>query len=263
MQLDSRRYLVVPDVHHATERAEALIEQYPGRTVVFLGDYFDDFADSPADAERTARWLAWSLRQPGRIHLMGNHDAAYRWAGLTHCPGWTEQKHRRVSAVMHSGLWELCKIHHVVRGERPIVLSHAGFTIANLFNVHDPMDLKPGNRLEFLRQISCQEILELIDKEAQLCISKASCNARHHFFQYGSRMGCRLPGGPWWLDMQKFAPIPGIDQIVGHTILSQPKELHLPNKKCTRSANWFIDTKSNHAALIDDGAVYIIKQPKL
>lgn len=262
METDNLKYLVVPDVHHRIEKAEELVRQHPDRIAVFLGDYFDDFEDSPAAAERTARWLAWSVRQPRRIHLMGNHDAAYRWSGLTHCPGWTEQKHRRVSAVMHAGLWDLCKIHHVVAGVRPIVLSHAGFTLSNLFNVQNSEDLKPGGRLEFLREISAQEILSLIDEEAQLCLSKASCNARHHFFQYGSRMGCRLPGGPWWLDMHQFVPIPGIDQIVGHTIVRQPKELHLPNKKCTRTTNWFIDTNSKHAALIDDGVVSIIKLPK-
>lgn len=255
------KYLVVPDIHCRTDRAEKLVAQYPGHTAVFLGDYFDDYHDTPADAERTARWLAWSLQQPRRIHVMGNHDAAYRWPTLANCPGWTEAKHRRVASVMRAPLWALCRLHYVVEGTRPIVLSHAGFTLRNVYNVHAAGDLYAHGRLSFIRERTPEEHLAEIEAQAQLCLRLAdSCNQRHHFFQQGSRMGCRLPAGPWWLDDEDFIPIPGMNQIVGHSIQREPVVRYLPNKKDAQSTTWFIDTNSSHAAVIENGTVTIIPQ---
>jgi hypothetical protein len=255
------RHLVIPDIHHRHASAERLIKQHPEHTAVFLGDYFDDYHDTPADAERTASWLAWSLQQPRRIHIMGNHDAAYRWSTLANCPGWTVTKHRRVVSVMRAHLWELCRLHYVVAGARPIVLSHAGFTLRNVYDVHAAGDLYANGRLNFINERTPAGHLEEIEKQARQCLRMADVyNQRHHFFQQGSRTGCRLPAGPWWLDDEDFIPIPGMDQIVGHSVQQKPVVRYLPNEKDAQSTTWFIDTNSKHAALIENGTVTIIPQ---
>ena len=51
--------LVIPDLHHRVAAAEEWIARYPADRVVFLGDYFDDFDDTPKMAEANgARALA-------------------------------------------------------------------------------------------------------------------------------------------------------------------------------------------------------------
>lgn len=68
--------LIVGDLHHAPnlDEVEQPIARERADTVVFLGDYFDQWDDSPADAERTAVWLKHSLAQPCRVHLPRHGD---------------------------------------------------------------------------------------------------------------------------------------------------------------------------------------------
>ena len=79
------RTLIIPDVHNATERVEEVIsEQGAGcDRIMLLGDYFDQFHDTPADAERVARWLMASTQDSRRIHLLGNHDLPYLAGEMT------------------------------------------------------------------------------------------------------------------------------------------------------------------------------------
>src|ERR1035441_7570735 len=79
--------------HDVLDRIEAIIADERADRIVFLGDYFDQFDDTPRDAARTAAWLAKSLTDPRRTHLIGNHDASYLWpVDSTYCPGFTWEK---------------------------------------------------------------------------------------------------------------------------------------------------------------------------
>src|SRR5690606_22035145 len=71
--------LVLPDVHNHFAEAEAQIARHPADRIVFLGDYFDSFDDTPAMAAATAEWLKDSLAKPDRLHLWGNHDLWHRF----------------------------------------------------------------------------------------------------------------------------------------------------------------------------------------
>jgi metallophosphoesterase superfamily enzyme len=44
--------------------------------VVFLGDYFDDFRDTPESGRATAEWLRTNVRDSRFTFLHGNHDLA-------------------------------------------------------------------------------------------------------------------------------------------------------------------------------------------
>ena len=78
------KIFVCPDLHEAPNLDEveaAIWREAPSRTV-FLGDYFDQFYDTPDDAARTARWHKGSLAEPNRVHLWGNHDLAYGFPNM-------------------------------------------------------------------------------------------------------------------------------------------------------------------------------------
>lgn len=254
------RYLIIPDIHHKCDEAEQIIRQHPGRTVVFLGDYFDDFEDTPSRAEETAKWLRYSLQQPNRIHLMGNHDASYRWPFLEpRCPGWSTAKALAVAKVM-SKHWEDCRLHHVIRREnrRPLLLSHAGFSLRSLHDVRDLRDLRRGGRLHFLKQLPVEEQLATIELQAQQCLSLARAGLSHALMRSGSRMGSLLPAGPLWLDFRDFVPIAGVDQVVGHTRGKAPRSKLLPNRRQVNSENWCLDTGLKHVMLVDEKEHYIV-----
>ena len=67
------KLLIIPDLHEARNLdavENALRREQPTRTI-FLGDYFDQFGDTPDDASRTARWLKASLAETNRVHPLG------------------------------------------------------------------------------------------------------------------------------------------------------------------------------------------------
>jgi len=98
------RILVVGDIHHEWQRAEALLQNLRSRydQAVLLGDYFDDEGDTPAMAAATARWLARSLARPERIHLLGNHDLSYIFPTNAHlwCPSFSGEKCLAIEAEL-------------------------------------------------------------------------------------------------------------------------------------------------------------------
>jgi hypothetical protein len=260
-------YLIIPDVHNRVEWAESLIATFPGRVVIFLGDYFDNYEDTPSIARHTAQWLRYSLDQ-GRIHLMGNHDLPYRWAGIT-CPGWTKDKHREVNRVLAHYDWgklrlvfilrfnklEVIPQERLVEQRRPLVISHAGVTLANLYGAGAPADTAKNGRLSHLRDRTVDEHLEEIRRQHDLCRYLAESGGDHHWLNQGVRMGHRNVAGPFWLDRHDFNPIAGIDQIMGHTRVSTPQRHCMPHAQAPVSENWFIDGAGKFAALITNGVV--------
>ena len=51
------RTLIIPDIHNHTQNADHWLQTQRYDRVVFLGDYFDDFHDTPGDVINTAGWL--------------------------------------------------------------------------------------------------------------------------------------------------------------------------------------------------------------
>ena len=246
-------YIVIPDIHNRIEWAEAIAAHYPDHTKVFLGDYFDSFGDTPAVAKETAEWLRWSLYQPGRIHLMGNHDLPYRRAvSFNLCPGWTREKHAAVSKVMLRSDWgRIGLVHLVDRPGRLLILSHAGLTLASIYGISDPEDVAAGGRCSYLADRSPGEHLQQILSQSGQCLQAITAGGDHHWLNQGRRMGRREAGGPFWVDRSLFTPVAGIDQIVGHT----PTDTPLKRTAGSASDNWFIDGHGKFAALIEDGNI--------
>jgi hypothetical protein len=67
-----------------------------------------------------------------------------------------------------------------------------------------------------------------------------------------SRGGSAVYGGVDWLDWDEFKPVPGLNQIVGHTPGGDIRTKHLAD-----SENYCLDTNLNHVILIEDGKVRV------
>ena len=194
------RTLIVPDIHTATERVEEIISAHGAGCdrIVLLGDYFDEFGDTLADAERVARWLVGSVQDSRRTHLLGNHDLPYlgteATAEMYRCPGWSLEKQDVVSPILQD--LDRRKIHAAVACDGWL-LSHAGFHASHL--QHRTID----------QLISvCREAYE-----GALCgkFDALFAGSRARGFGY-------LIGGVSWLDWSReFMPVDGWHQIVGHS----------------------------------------------
>jgi len=229
--------LVFPDLHESPQalldRIENLIAAEGADRVVFLGDYFDRYHDTPADAERMAQWLAAHLDDPRRTHLIGNHDASYLWpVETTFCPGFTWEKEAVIRATLGPNARDRFVFHAWVDGW---LLTHAGLS-AQWMTV--PVDL-------VATAIAAEE------KAARLAFGQ---DTHHWFVTVGQKRGGPFPaGGILWCDHRELEPIPGLRQIYGHTPGSQPRWIgrdHL----C-------LDTNVGHGpqhyVAIEDGAVRI------
>jgi predicted MPP superfamily phosphohydrolase len=140
------KMLVIPDIHEAPNLAEvedAIAAHSPDLTV-FLGDYFDQWGDTPADAGRTAEWLANSLKLDKRRHLWGNHHLPYYLPGVRalSCPGWTSRKYQEAKRFMGEADWQRLTLHH---WDGDWLFTHAGWS-----HSHCPGGLSIAQKQEYL-----------------------------------------------------------------------------------------------------------------
>jgi hypothetical protein len=256
----SKRILVLGDLHHLWPTAEVILEELRPHydQAVFLGDYFDYFGDMPIDATQTAFWLAHSLRQPERIHLLGNHDLPYLYPQnpWLFCPGYTVEKCAAIERQLRNAPCDRFKLAYAARGW---LFTHAGIA---------------GRYAE-------GETPESVVARANKLLGHL--NESHHepWLAAGfGRGGLEPVGGITWLDWTtEFKPVPGFHQIVGHTPTAFARGRHLNHQGTEievevhaatqipdvpgaqhqpwQSLNWCLDTVLEQVALIDDNGMRI------
>ena len=198
------KLFVCPDLHEAPnlDEVEAAIQREAPTRTIFLGDYFDQFDDTPEDAGRTAVWLKSSLAQPNRIHLWGNHDLAYGFSEIQEawCSGFTWEKCNAINAVLSPDDWTELQLSHWEDG---FLFSHAGWT--NQFSGGSSLAQVSDRRTH----LTAEEV------GAWRCLK---IGKRHWIWGAGYLRGGTQPcGGLLWCDVREFTPIPGLNQIFGHT----------------------------------------------
>jgi hypothetical protein len=235
--------LIFPDLHEpptvALEVIERTIDREKPDKIVFLGDYFDQFNDTPADAARMAEWLKESLANPRRVHLVGNHDAAYFWpCETTYCPGFTWPKESAIREVLGDPT-TLPFAFHACLDE--CALSHAGLSAYWV-----PAGLHP----------------DVVDRwltaEAKKARTSFASGRLHWFSAIGpKRGGNSAAGGILWCDWHELQPTPGVRQVCGHTPADRPRWIG-QDLLC-------LDTNLGHGpqhfAVVKDGAVEVCRLP--
>jgi hypothetical protein len=197
--------LIFPDLHEPPEAVldaiEAVIASEQADRIVFLGDYFDHYYDTPEDARRMAQWLKHSLMDPHRVHLIGNHDAAYFWPSeTTFCPGFTFEKAEAIRSVLGEDAHKRFVFHVWVDDW---LLTHAGLSA----------QWAPGGPVA--------EWLITEERKARVAFA---ADKPHWFIEVGAiRGGAHPAGGILWCDHRELIAIPGVRQIYGHTPGKQPR----------------------------------------
>ncbi|MGF1656212.1 MAG: metallophosphoesterase family protein [Verrucomicrobiales bacterium] len=196
----ARRILVIPDVHHHVGNAEYWLRTMSYDQVVFLGDYFDDFGDSPQLTQSTAAWIReHMLAQPDWVFLLGNHDLAYLADpdDRVIAPGFTLAKRQAMEGELPRGWLSRFRLGHWAAPD--LLLSHAG--------------LHPG----WLRRQVHQEAASLIEQAEQ----DLARSQYHQLLSWGQDRGGlsshQRVGGILWMDWGSLIPLSFCHQIVGHT----------------------------------------------
>lgn len=278
------KILVIPDIHHKFVRAQAIVDSVEHDRVVFTGDYFDSIGGTVEDARNTAIWLKEKvLYNPKAVVLIGNHDASYLWPNNINfwCSGFTAENSVAINGVLNQEDKNRFKVFHI---EENFAFSHAGLSNRLWQEMLGKYPSNPGkSTLDFF-----SEVLEAF-------VASALIDANHgrNAILFGAgydRRGTQPIGGITWQDWRYFAPINGVNQIVGHTTSRLPRILiqkeggavsqktildhyqhermveetnaHRGTTKPKRilSTNYNFDTGLNHYAVIEDGRVDIYDQ---
>lgn len=253
--------LVVGDIHNRWSQAETILQRLKGRyrKAILLGDSFDSFGDTSADAAATARWLAGSLTKPDRIHLLGNHDLPYLFPQNSHlyCPGFCSEKQSVIEKELEGSPVERLKLAHAEEGW---LFSHAGFAPEHASSeTPESLTHRTNSLLPTLHEDRYEPLLAV----------------------GAGRGGSSIVGGITWLDWwSEFVPIPGLNQIVGHTpdhfakaqILRRgadqasipkailPRTYRYPSGKNPPhvSLNWCLDCNLRQVALVGPRRIEIV-----
>ena len=233
------RWLILPDVHDKLRQANQIIECEPHDRLLLIGDFFDDFRTGVTDSADTAIQVKRWLNSPNTTCLLGNHDMSYGWGRQNRslvCPGYDAAKWIAINATVTTRDWQKFKLHAWLDGERESYLvSHAG--------VHPC----------WLGDAEPEAYRELIDRA---CADAWTClNRGEHHFLLGrgiSRSGDQRTGGINWMDWDELVPIPGLNQLVGHTPAQSVRYKNTPT-----SQNVCLDTNLRHYAVFDGGGLEV------
>lgn len=205
--------LILPDIHHKCERAERIIKSEGADEVILLGDYFDDFNDTPEQVTETCEWLSMSVNKPNRIHLFGNHDTHYAYNyGTFKCSGFEQWKKFIVDDTVPRDVWEKLKWFHVL--DNTWLITHAG-----LHNTYIPKEIIPLLSFHKDRPLFFNKLENFLNEEIEEGFKSAANNIPHWILNAGACRGGRQRfGGITWCDFQQeLSPFIGLNQICGHT----------------------------------------------
>lgn len=222
------RTLVVGDVHNRWNDAEDVVKKFINIVdeIVFVGDYFDDFGDTTEDVFSMVHWLKENVDNPKLKFIIGNHDMHYKWVNpFVQGSGWTAQKH----AVLNN-LMPFNKLKPVYESQG-FIFSHAGIT--------EPL-LHPLKPFDF----------EDFEQRCYIEMNAIATGEDSYIFGVGkSRGGMHKKGGITWADWNAdFVPIPGMNQIVGHT-----HSKLIQYKAIENSINVNVDCFPYSVLLVDEG----------
>jgi hypothetical protein len=199
------KLLVIPDIHTHYQKAERIIRKFEKtHKFIFLGDYFDQFGDTPETNGDTAEWLQKTMEDhPDWMYLAGNHCVHYHPSFSIMCSGFSTHKKISINEVLTIEDWNKLKYFHFENGHW---FSHAGIT---KYWFQHPM--KDGLKIENVQKIIDESIIKLESGDYENAIWAASYR----------RGGSSPVGSITWQDWNDLELIPEIRQVVGHTPISR------------------------------------------
>lgn len=244
--------LIIPDVHLDFNKLEKAMTSFVKRAdhVIFLGDFFDDFNDTPEANVKMARILKTEILGKEKITvLMGNHDLNYHPLCLPEwrCSGFSLEKKAAIGEVLtledyNNFVWAT-----TAGGEkgRDALVTHAG--------LHPDM-------LPWGCEVDPQSLANYLNEKCQKALTTQL--GGEPLLQAGrSRYGHQPHGGIIWMDVREYEHIEGLRQIFGHTPLRSPYKVGPP-----KEYSLCMDSQLSHLLLIKGKqwkVLETIKAPKL
>lgn len=195
------KLLVIGDIHTHYEKVERIITKYKKtHKFIFMGDYFDQFGDTPEINVSTANWVKNIMNEhPDWVFLYGNHDMIYHPHFSCMCSGYSHAKKAEINKEFSIEDWDKLKYFHFENG---YWFSHAGLT---KYWFQHPMH-------ESINQENVQSIVDDAVKKLK------SGDEKNAIWAAGfSRGGNNVVGSLTWLDWKDMELIPNMKQVVGHT----------------------------------------------
>ena len=230
------KILVFSDVHNRHQTIHKIVEKHKDEVdlIISLGDWLDNFGEKIEDVTQTVKLLKSLLQNDKFIWVAGNHDLWYchpksQWVK---CSGNTVEKAEIFKKIMGEDAFK----YRLYYDSGDFLFSHAG--------IH-PYLLPPEGYSEKWLEERC--------KTARIKLESGQYDS---FLTAGYSRGGREPiGGITWQDWDDdFIPVPGLNQIVGHTIRWDEK---VDIKRGQESTNYCIDTCNKHYLIITDGKVEV------
>ena len=104
------RICVIPDLHNKISVADYIINEEDAHVdeFVLLGDYFDDYNDTPEDNKETGLFINEFINNDKFKFLIGNHDLHYI---INHPPyqcrnSYSEEKFNIINEIVSEEAWE-------------------------------------------------------------------------------------------------------------------------------------------------------------
>ena len=212
-----KKLLVIPDVHTKYVKVERIINKYSKtHKFIFMGDYFDQFGDTPELNASTAHWLKNTMNEnPDWVYLWGNHDIMYAPYFTCMCSGFSSQKKIAINQELGIEDWNNLKFFHFENG---YWFSHAGLS---KYWFQHPMQ----------ESINEENVQSIVDNAV---FKLKSGNEDNAVWAAGrSRGGNSVVGSLTWLDWRDMELIPNMRQVVGHTPLKKITTISDDNTKCS------------------------------
>lgn len=261
------KLVFIPDIHGRIKTVNhVLTSESDADLFIHSNDCFDWFHDDANFNGQVAKWLKPLLHDPKHVWLMSNHVQSYTWPHNEHmmCSGFTREKVKEIYKELTQDDLKRCRLAFYHSG---ILFSHAGVS-KKLFSFLQ----KRGYEIPSSR--TGEAIFEWIEKLQPHIYDLCDKLQTHPLLEAGyARGGYNEVGGLTWEDFGAHLPLPGVAQIVGHTILKQPTFVtHIKNKRTYihdfRNFNdisqhiqegWTldIDNNSRYYVVIENGFLHI------
>jgi hypothetical protein len=254
----------LPDIHEEIEKLQRILKTYDYvDRIVSQGDWMDSFNNRGNPTQQTYEtidFITEHIDDPKWTFLLGNHDIQYAFPiDAVICSGYNIQKQKIINAKLTDNKnWKKFKLLTWVG--TPGFMNRTG-------NVKTP--LRPSEWLVSHAGLHPSLIHPVLGFD-HAALEGIAHDAMYHLRFYGivtsflaagrGRGGSANVGGIDWLDWNReFVPIPGLNQIVGHTRGEKIRTNNIVTDSLSSSSyNYCIDTELHHVILVeDDGTVTI------
>jgi hypothetical protein len=195
------------------ETLKSIIPMYDYDKIIFVGDYVDSFTVGNLDMKENLQDIIHLARfeRDKIVLLLGNHDVQYFIPKSGGCSGFRPE----MQWDFHELFQRDRELFHLAFQYKDWLWSHAGVN-ERFFSDH------MENRPRHVKEDWAYMLNDMLNRE------------EHQVFQVSYfRGGASLYAGPLWTDRKELVhqPMPGINQIVGHTPVPDIDEVDTPNAK--------------------------------